>query len=66
MLLSFDPHYHGPEGIRSQEKAIRLTAARIQELLADIRLTATIIDELGQEGVHGSPAAGTDGQKRQH
>ena len=66
LLVSFDPHYHGPEGIGVQQKAIRLTAGNIQEPLAEIKLTATIIDEPGQEGVPGSPAAGAHGQKRHH
>jgi hypothetical protein len=49
-LVSCDPHYHGPENIGSREKAIRITAGRVQELLVEMRLTATIIDEPGQEG----------------
>ena len=53
--MSFDPNYHGPEGIGVQQKAIRVTAGDIQEPLAEMRLTATIIDEPGQEGVPGSP-----------
>ncbi len=66
LLVSFDPNYHGPEGVGVQQKAIRITAGDIQEPLAEMRLTATIIDEPGQEGVPGSPAAGAHGQKGHH
>jgi hypothetical protein len=45
--VSFDPTYHGPEGIGLQQKAIRITAVDIQKPLAEIRLTATVVEESG-------------------
>ena len=63
LLVSFDPNYHGPEGIGVQQKAIRITAGNIREPLAEIKLTATIVDEPGKESVPGSPAAGAHGRK---
>jgi hypothetical protein len=66
LLVSFDPNYHGPEGVGVQQKAIRITAGNTREPLAEMRLTATIVDEPGTEGVPGSPKAGTHGRKRRH
>jgi hypothetical protein len=66
LLVSFDPNYHGPEGIGLQQKAIRITAGDIKKPMAEIRLTATVIEDSGEEGTPGVPKAGIHGQKRQH
>jgi hypothetical protein len=65
LLVSYDPNYHGLKAL-GFTKAIRITAGSIQEPLAEMRLTATIVDEPGQEDVPGSPAAGAHGQKGHH
>jgi hypothetical protein len=66
LLVSFDPNYHVPEGIGLQEKAIRITASDLHQLLAEVRLKATVVDEPGRESVPGSPNAGSHGRKGQH
>jgi hypothetical protein len=66
LLVSFDPNYHGPEGLGVQQKAIRITAGNIREPLAEMRLRATIVDEPGTKGVPGSPKAAPHGQKGRH
>ena len=66
LLVSFNPNYHGPEGVGLQQKAIRITASDIHHPLAEIRLTATVIDEPGRESVPGSSNAGGHGRKGQH
>lgn len=45
LLVSFDPNYHGPDGLGLQQKAIRITAGDLGNPLAEIRLTATVVDE---------------------
>ena len=45
LLVTFDPNYHGPDGIGLQQKAIRITAGDLQNPLAEIRLTATVVEE---------------------
>ena len=45
LLVSFDPNYHGPDGIGLQQKAIRITEGDLGNPLAEIRLTATVVDE---------------------
>jgi hypothetical protein len=52
LLVSFDPNYHGPDGVGEQRKAIRITAGDIRQPLAEMRITATVVDELaaGEKG----------------
>ena len=52
LLVSFDPNYHGPDGLGLQQKAIRITAGDIRQPLAEMRITATVVDELaaGEKG----------------
>ena len=64
--VSFDPNYHGPEGVGLQQKAIRITAGEISEPLAEIKLTATVEDEPGTESVPSSPSQGSHQQQGQH
>lgn len=64
--VSFDPNYHGPEGVGLQQKAIRITAGDISQPLAEIRLTATVEDEPGTEGVPSSPSQGSHQHQGQH
>ena len=45
LLVSFDPNYHGPEGVGVQQKAIRITAGDLSRPLAEFRLTATVVEE---------------------
>jgi hypothetical protein len=66
LLVSFDPNYHGPEGIGLQQKAIRITAGDIHNPLAEMRLTATVVEEPSGESVPGSPKAGSHGRKGRH
>jgi hypothetical protein len=66
LFVSYDPNYHGPEGIGLQQKAIRITASDIHNPLAEMRLTATVVDEPGGENVPPSPKGGSHGRKRQH
>lgn len=66
LLVTFDPNYHGPEGVGVQQKAIRITASDIHNPLAEMRLTATVVDEPGGENVPGSPKGGSHGRKGQH
>jgi hypothetical protein len=66
LLVSFDPNYHGPEGVGVQEKAIRITATDIHHPLAEVRIKATIIDEPGRESTPGSPGGASHGGKGQH
>ena len=66
MLVSFDPNYHGPEGVGLQEKAIRITASDIHNPLAEIRIKATVVDEPGRESVPASPNEGAHGRKGHH
>jgi hypothetical protein len=66
LFVSFDPNYHGPEGVGHHQKAIRITAGDIREPLAEIRLTVTIEDAPGAESVPSSPDKGAHGQKGQH
>jgi hypothetical protein len=47
LFVSFDPNYYGPEGIGLQQKAIRITAGDIHTCLAEMRLTATVVEEPG-------------------
>lgn len=49
LLVSFDPNYHGPEGIGLQQKAIRISAGNIRQPLAEMRITATVVDEPAAE-----------------
>ena len=44
LLVSFDPNYHGPDGIGLQRKAIRITAGDIHRPLAEMHITATVVD----------------------
>jgi hypothetical protein len=66
LLVSFDPNYHGPEGVGLQEKVIRITAGDIHHPLAEIGLKATVVDEPGRKSVPGSPNAGAHGGKGHH
>jgi hypothetical protein len=45
LLVTFDPDYHGRDGIGLQQKAIRITASDLRNPLAEIRLTATVVEE---------------------
>jgi hypothetical protein len=65
-LVSFDPSYHGPEGIGVQQKAIRITIGDIQKPLAEIRLTATVADETEGKRVPGAHKAGSQRRKERH
>ena len=66
LLVSYDPNYHGPEGVGLQQKAIRFTAGDIRNPLAEMRLTATVVDEPDGESVPASPKAGSHGRKKRH
>jgi hypothetical protein len=65
-LVSFDPNHHGPEGIGVQRKVIRIPAGEIRKPLAEIRLTATVIDETEGKRVPVSPKAESQRRKGRH
>ena len=66
LRIAFDPNYHGPEGIGLQEKAIRLTAGDIRNPLAEVRVKATVVEDLGTENAPGAPKAHSHGRKGRH
>jgi hypothetical protein len=66
LMVSFDPIYHGPEGIGVQRKVIRITTGDIRKPSAEMRITATVVDQPGRVSVPGSPNAGTRGRKGHH
>ncbi len=66
LRISFDPNYHGPEGVGLQEKAIRITAGDIRDPLAEISLKATVVDEPAGENVPSPPKADSHGRKGRH
>ena len=45
LLVSFDPNYHGPGGVGLQQKLIRITSGGLQNPLAQLMLSATVIDD---------------------
>jgi hypothetical protein len=66
LMVSFDPNYYGPEGIGVQRKAIRIATGDIRKPSAEMRITATVVDEPERVSVPGSPNAGTHGRKGHH
>jgi hypothetical protein len=45
LLVSFDPNYHGPGGVGLQQKLIRITSGGLQNPLAQLMLSATVVDD---------------------
>lgn len=46
LRVTFDPSYHGPEGVGVMQKIIRITAGDLSQPLAEIHLTVTVVEEL--------------------
>jgi hypothetical protein len=46
LRVTFDPSYHGPEGVGLMHKVIRITTGDLSRPLAEIHLTMTVVEEL--------------------
>jgi hypothetical protein len=46
LRVTFDPSYHGPEGVGLMHKVIRITAGGLSQPLAEIHLSVTVVEEL--------------------